>query len=254
MPTHSSTSTGGGAKSPTPEEVLKFMQQQDRRVWAAPALAEQMGFTPPPVRDRLKSLHEHGEVEKLVIGGTTAYYPREQESNVEAAAKGGDSITAELSNTYAHRFLGTEATWEWESASHEEALAAETIQLVVEPGFSGWTESKVVTGDDRREELYATEKLGWGVQALITAGVVRKPTTPIEHISYPWDTDLEELAEERPSLFEPSNEAVFVMLSSVDDVSPTGEGHELAPESDGEPVEEQDSVGEELYDSIAGAG
>lgn len=257
MPDQPTAITRGREKSPTPGEVLEFMEERDRRVWATSTIADRMGFTTTPIRDRLKTLVRREDVEKVVEAGTTLYYPRESAESTASDTRTeeeSESLTGELSNTYTHRFLGTEATWEWETASHDDVLAAETIQLVVEPGFSGWTESKVVAGDDRREKLYATEKLGWGVQALITVGVVRKPTTPIEHISYPWDTDLEELAEEHPSLFEPSNEAIFVMLSSVDDVSPTGDGHELTPETGDESGEDQESAAEDLYDSIAGAG
>lgn len=256
MANQSSTSTRGRNKNPTPNDVLKFMEKRDRRVWAISTLAEKMGFTPSPVRDRLKTLVRRGQVEKIVVGGTTAYYPREELEDAEPDVKpekGPQSITDHLSETYAHRFLGTEKTWKWETPVYETVHSAETVQLLVEGGESGWDEISVFVDEEHRDELYSTEKFANSVQALITVGVVRKPTTPIEHIYYPSDMDLEAWAEECPALFEPSNAGIFVMMAYVDDISRVGEGNELMSKGAEDPVEELDTAGKELLESISNA-
>lgn len=254
MPEHAS-STPGRKKSPTTREVLQVVEESARPVWDAPALAEEFGTTESPVRDRLKTLAAHGEVETLTVGGTTVYYPpREPAEGPTEQYSAGDpeSLRDELSNCYTHRFLGTQATWEWPATSYESVRSAETVQLLVEPSLSGWTEvSLYPLTDSLRDVIPPEEEVADRVQALITGGVVRKPTTPIEHFSYPWDTDLKAWAEECPELFTPSNDALFFTQSSIQDVSLAGEGTELFPEQNPkDSAAELDSVDQKLPESV----
>lgn len=231
----------GPEKAATPKEILGHMESNDRPVWTASSLADELGVSRPTIQDRLEEVEEDPRVRTMQVGNTKAYYVSEDDPRpIEERHK--DSIIDEFTD----KFVGLPtAPWTAVHPNDGPAEAGDKVQIRVEGLPNRWRQQMTHTWDSRREELIYEETSSDETQALITGELYAKPTTPIEHTDYPDDYDLElniggEYQEvegrSRPILLvagvknylvKPCNDAVFLKNVSVDWMSPKGHGQEL---------------------------
>ncbi|WP_256394207.1 winged helix-turn-helix domain-containing protein [Natronoarchaeum rubrum] len=232
-------SNRGPDRKATPEQILQLMEDSDRPVWTASSIAEELGVTRPPVRDRLEDVVEDHRVKTMKVGNTEAYYLSDEDPRpIEERHK--DSLIKEFTD----KFVGLPtAPWTAVHPNDGPAEAGDKIQLRVEGVPGRWRQQMAQTWEDRREELIYEETDEGETQALISGELYAKPTTPIEHTDYPDDYDLElnigaEVMENdgnsaiiaagvKNYLIRPCNDAVFLENVSVDWMSPKGHGQEL---------------------------
>lgn len=225
----------GPDRAATTEEVYEIMEETDRPVWSATSLADYIDVSRPTATDRLKELHEDGRLQTMDVGNVTVYYvPEGEPESLE------DELRQDLRREFEGRFVGLpSAPWTAVNPEHGAAESGSEVQLVVSGAPRNWAIVEAYAGAEH--EALTEDKTGDGsTQALITGRLYAEPTTPIEHIEYPDEPDLETqldvkielvgnkavlLAEGVSNhLLRPCNEAVFLSDVRIDDIVVKGEG------------------------------
>lgn len=233
--------TGRGPdQAATAEEVLQIIEGTERPVWSASTLAEYIDVSRPTATSRLKELkEEHEAVQTVKVGNTTVYFTSDSD-NLTIAEEHERSLLKWLED----RFVGLEtAPWTAINPADGPAEAGDKIQLQVHGSPGNWGVFWKRHWENKREQLDHEETSDDETQALVSGELYAKPTTPIEHIEYPADYDLELNIGARTKetengtitiatgvknhLIRPCNDAVFLTDVSVDWLSPKGEGQEL---------------------------
>lgn len=229
----------GPDRAATTEEVYEIMEETDRPVWSATSLADYIDVSRPTATDRLKELHDDGRLQTMDVGNVTVYYvPEGEPESFE------EELRQDLRREFEGRFVGLpSAPWTAVNPEHGAAEAGSDVQLVISGAPRNWAIVEAYAGGEY-EELTEDKTGEESTQALVSGRLYAEPTTPIEHIEYPDEPDLEtqlgvkiELVGNKAvliaegvsnHLLRPCNEAVFLSDVRIDDIVVKGEGKERA--------------------------
>jgi hypothetical protein len=234
-----SMSSPGPDRATTTDEVLEIMAESERPAWSATQLANYIDVSRPTANNRLKELQEDGRVQTIDLGNVNAYYVDDEEPESFE-----EELRENLRREFEKRFVGLpSAPWTAVNPEHGAAEAGSEVQLVVSGAPGGWQIVEAYPGPEL-EALTHEKTAQESTQALISGSLYAEPTTPIEHIEYPDEPDLEtqlgvkiELVGNKAvliadgvsnHLLRPCNDAVFLEQPAIDDISPKGEGKDTA--------------------------
>lgn len=222
----------GRDKAVTGGEILQLMRKSPQPVWSISNLADELGVSRPTVKNRIDELQEGIDIQSMDVGNTTAYYLSTDNRNLalQKGAEDEEVLKDNLRLSLMGRFIGTEKVWPEREHGYEKFLNSEKAQLVVEGGVSDWNSIGLIHEDDFREELDEAFTSPDKAQGLVTGRLVTRPATPICHFDPPKGADLEKKAQEDPEMWEPSNNALFLVDITVDDISPKEEQDDMLNE------------------------
>lgn len=223
--------TGRGRREKvTDSQIIELLRNDDRPGWSATALAENFDVTRQTAHTRLKDLVEEVEdIRKMEVGTALLYYSTFDTGGYAPSPENPaeERNKQKLVHYLDGQFVGSlDAPWTPTPFQTDPAKAGDHIQFLIEMHSDSVEIRESYTEENRLNELPNRKKVEDSVQALAFGELYEKPTTPIEHMSYADDYDLEALAEREPQLFSPCNGAVFLTGVRIDDLSPEGEGPE----------------------------
>lgn len=176
----------GPNKKTTPDHVYELLES-GRPVWTSSSLADELNVSRPTIDKLLEEIEDDERLESMQVGNTEAYYLEEgapkslEEEHIES-----------IIEKYSDRFVGLEtAPWTAVHPNDGPAEAGDKIQLQVRGEPGSWSMFRQRHWDDRREQLEPGEIHPAETHALVSGTLYSKPTTPIEHIEYPDDYELE---------------------------------------------------------------
>lgn len=243
QPQKPNTMGKGRPPAVTGEEIAKHLETASKPLWAAQGLADEFDVAVQTIRRRLDELLERGRIEEFEFPSLKAYYVPGRELGKELDTE--TSHRKDLVDHFSEKFAGIEtAPWTALHPNDGMAVAGDKLQLEVVGKPGDWSVLKRREWEDRREALEEGDKADFETQALVSAELYASPTTPIEHVSYSPDIELEEkigarwiknedgtpgtlvASGPRNYLIDPCDDAVFFGEVSVDDISPKGEGYD----------------------------
>ncbi|WP_143414710.1 helix-turn-helix domain-containing protein [Halorubrum sp. SD683] len=200
-------------------------------------IADEIGTSGQTVRNHLQHLENNPNIDSRELGQTTIYRYEEQDLGVEdenikvgldprkePVSERVEMQVRSVKEWATDRFVGLRTNPH--TAVHPndgEAGPGEKVQLRVMGVPGDWSDNHPrVLYEDRRDRLLEEETVPGEANVLLSGTLYSKPTTPIEHVRYPADYDLEERKEMSPWLFEPCNDAVFLTDVEVEWISPIG--------------------------------
>lgn len=256
QPQKPNTMGKGRPPAVTGEEIEKHLETASKPLWTAQGLADEFDVAVATIRRRIEDLLDRGRIEEFEFPSLNAYYVPGRE-----LGKDLDTETAhrrDLVDHFTDKWVGLRsAPWTAIHPRDGPAEAGDKIQISVvgEPGQ--WSEFTRRHWSERFESLEEEEKAAFETQALVSGTLYAKPTTPIEHIDYPDDYELEDKIGARwvdregdkpqllvaggpkDYLIDPCDDAVFLEDVSVDEISPVGEGYEQEVVNEDVDLEEQ---------------
>lgn len=228
----------GRSPSITAEEVFNEIEKSPRPVWSATNVAEYFGVSRPTADKRLKELHNEGRLDSLKLGNAVGYLPARPGTD---RALNEEELKNSIIRHFTDSFVGLPtAPWTAVNPNDGPAVEGDKVQIRVEGTPYKWYDTMTRPIEDKRGPLLESELDGDETQALIIGELYTKPTTPIEHTSYPDNYDIEVelgvsiqhtdkgsiLVASGPKnyLLQPCNEAVFLKNVEVEWISPPGNG------------------------------
>lgn len=230
----------GPERTFTTENVLDYLKNGGRPAYSVADVVDALGATRPTAQARLDELEAGGDVVHIKIGSAKAYFvPGENgapETPLPPDIDREEYHRRSLLNWVEDRFVGLQSQpWTATHPNDGTTEGGDTLQLQVRGTPGNWSVFRQYAGENRRPHLDEAELEPSITQALITGKLYEKPTTPIEHVDYPDDYDLElnigaEVKGDPPNqavvalgvknyLIRPANDAVFFTDGTIDWIS-----------------------------------
>jgi len=222
--------------SDTREAVLETIRSA---AWplSVSEIADEIDTTGQTVRNHLQYLEDTPHITSRELGQTTIYRYEEgglgvEDENIKVGLDPREDHVSErvqmqvdsVEEWAKDRFVGLRTNPH--TAVHPndgEVGAGEKVQLRISGVPGDWSDNHPrVPHENRRDALLEEETIPGEANVLLSGTLYTKPTTPIEHVPYPDDYDLESRKEISPWLFEPCNDAVFLSDVEVEWISPLG--------------------------------
>jgi len=228
----------------TDEELLSYLQSDEKPVYTSKAVAETFDVTKPTALSRLRDLEkEKKEVQSMKIGRTTASFVNDDFSESESYSRAEEHRNAILQE-WEDRFVGLPSRpWTAIHPNDGEATAGDKVRVAFSGKPGNWYGITVNHDDDSKIE-YPGEIINDETQAVITGELYGKPAVPAGELSLSDDYDLVEntgaeikqagdshsefllATGPKSHLLMPHNDAVFLKDVSIVWFSPLGEGEE----------------------------